>query len=404
MDLARRPDESKLDYHKRLVYGKLVDKTLADADYSELAELLYGRPYSSDVARRMLYGSRQTLDVIDAFSAEMITDEGVLIELEEKRIALQKERQKFTDQRREYNKIVSSDARWEHLCDVLKQSADELMPIGYMLGDTANATSAHHNSESEAILVFSDWHYGMVADNVFNKYDTSICRERVSATVRKAIERIVLHECGKLNVVVLGDLMHGAIHAGTRVMSEELVCDQLMNASEILAQAIGALSQYVDGVVVYTTYGNHARTVQSKNDSVHRDNMERIVPWWLTQRLKDFDNIIIAEQSSDEFVLFNSCGYDFVASHGDLDGVKGSPRLLSTLFQRKFGRDVDYILLGDKHHRESFEDMGVCAMLCGALCGTDDYANEHRLYSEPSQLLLIVSPSCGVDAEYRIKV
>ena len=59
-------NESQLDYHKRLVYGKLVDKTLADMDYTELAELVYGQPYSSDVARRMLYGSRRTLELMDS--------------------------------------------------------------------------------------------------------------------------------------------------------------------------------------------------------------------------------------------------------------------------------------------------------------------------------------------------
>lgn len=31
---ARRDGESEFAYHKRLVYGKLVDKTLADEDYA----------------------------------------------------------------------------------------------------------------------------------------------------------------------------------------------------------------------------------------------------------------------------------------------------------------------------------------------------------------------------------
>ena len=33
MTLQQKPDESNFDYQKRLVYGKLVDKTLADMDY-----------------------------------------------------------------------------------------------------------------------------------------------------------------------------------------------------------------------------------------------------------------------------------------------------------------------------------------------------------------------------------
>ena len=65
IEITKRENETNLDYHKRLVYGKLVDKTLSDMDYTELSELVYGQSYSSDVARRMLYGSRKTLELID---------------------------------------------------------------------------------------------------------------------------------------------------------------------------------------------------------------------------------------------------------------------------------------------------------------------------------------------------
>jgi hypothetical protein len=91
------------------------------------------------------------------------------------------------------------------------------------------------------------------------------------------------------------------------------------------------------------------------------------------------------------------------ASHGDLDGVKTSPRLLSTLFQKRYGRNIEYVLLADKHHRESFEELGVEALLCGALCGVDEYANGKRLYSTPQQTLLIFNERDGLDAEYRIR-
>lgn len=61
MNLERRHDETDIQYHKRLVFGKMDDKTLSDVDYSELSGYLYGRRYSSDTARRMVYGSYRTL-------------------------------------------------------------------------------------------------------------------------------------------------------------------------------------------------------------------------------------------------------------------------------------------------------------------------------------------------------
>lgn len=402
IQINRMRDESNLDYHKRLIYGKLVDKTLADMDYTELAELVYGQPYSSDVARRMMYGSRRTLELIDKEKKGEVSDDGILSEIDEKIIELRKERQKFYDQRREYNRLISIEAREEHLRESLITAANNLRSsVGNMYDRKYNETISKNNTE--AVLVFSDWHFGLKTSNIFNHFDTEICRQRVKHIVGLTVSRLVVHQCNRLHVIVLGDLCHGAIHNSARVASEELVCDQIMQASEMLAQSVEYLSRYVDETIVYATYGNHARTTQNKNDSVHRDNMERLVPWWLKQRLADYKNITIADDNGSEFIFANVCGYDICASHGDNDSVRSAPRLLTTLFQKKHKKDIAYIVLGDKHHRESFEELGVTAVLCGSLCGTDDYANDKRLYSDPSQLLMIFSPDVGMDAEYRLK-
>lgn len=405
MDLERKIGESDIAYHKRLVYGKLEDKTLSGVDYDELSRYLYGKQFSRDVARRLTYGSYRTLKIMDSQVVNTPSKEELSFEIAEQTRELQKERQRYFDQRREYKKMLSEEGRREHLEAALAIAAGKLdETVGRIFPD-ANVIDYLNSIESgtEAVLVFSDWHYGMVADNVFNKYNTKICAERVEHVVRQAVNRMLLHHCSKLHIVILGDVMHGAIHTSARVASEELAADQLMQVSEILAQAIEYLSQFVEHTLVYTTYGNHARTIQNKKDSIHRDNMERIVPWWLRQRLKGLDGITIVSEEENEFLFIEACGHQFVAAHGDMDSVKSSPRLLATLFQKKYGMDIEYVLLGDKHHRESFDEVGICAMICGSLCGTDDYANSKRLYSRPEQLLLIVTEDDGVDAEYRIK-
>lgn len=400
MSIERLPGETDLQYHKRLVYGKLVDKTLADVDYTELAEDAYGQSYSSDSARRMMYGSCRTLQIMDE-CAKSDMPVNLRSDLDMKYVEFQKERQRFFDQRREYNKLVVESGRFEHLCDTLVSAVENLdTTVGQM--QFIHESRYSDTGNNEAVLICSDWHFGMVTDNAFNKYNTDICKNRVQNLVSAATDRLLLHRCRKLHIVVLGDLFQGHIHTSARVASEELVCDQIMGVSEILAQAINELSQYVEETVVYMTYGNHGRTVPNKKDNIHRDNLERLIPWWLEYRLRENDSVIFAEDNGTEFLFIDAAGHDICASHGDLDSVKSSPRLLSTLFHKRFGKDIEYILLGDKHHRESFEELGVTAIICGALCGSDDYANGKRLYSTPSQMLLIVSPRDGVDAEYRI--
>lgn len=403
MELERRAGESPLDHHKRLVYGKLVDKTLNDYDYTELSKYVYGKEYAPDVARRCMYGSRYTLELLDRESITTIDNSELSDSIEEQIRELRKERQRFFDQRREYNKLLTVEGRQEHLYESLINAANELNEtIGTVYANDYPTDLTV--GDDEAVLVLSDWHYGMITDNIYNKYNTQICRERVKNIVNSASQRLLLHNIRKLHVLVLGDLIHGCVHVTARVASEELVCDQIMQVSELLAQSIQELSHYVEETIVYTTYGNHARTVQNKKDSIHRDNLERLVPWWLRQRLGNEENIIIAPESETEFLFVKAAGHDICAAHGDLDGIdKSSVTALSTLFTRKLGKNVEYIVVGDKHHRESLENIGVSASICGALCGTDDYANGKRLYSTPAQLMLIVNPYYGVDAEYRLK-
>lgn len=114
MTLNRKDGESLYDYHKRLVYGKLVDKTI-DTNYSELSSYIYGRNYAPDVARRMMYGSRATLDILeqDIENVLNIDENDFVNSLLDKKNELQKERYKLQAEKTEYNRWLREDAREE---------------------------------------------------------------------------------------------------------------------------------------------------------------------------------------------------------------------------------------------------------------------------------------------------
>ena len=64
MNLEKYENESNIDYKKRLVYGKLIYKTI-DYDYATLSEYVFERPLSEDVCRRMMYGAKETFLEMD---------------------------------------------------------------------------------------------------------------------------------------------------------------------------------------------------------------------------------------------------------------------------------------------------------------------------------------------------
>ena len=402
----RREGESPYEYGLRLIEIKIeqkpddlewediVEATGIDCHRDSLRKAASVTPYSGYAVAQ--YFKRK------AAAAEARAEDGSYIkELDCKIAEARKESQRLFDQRREFNKIASRMGRMENLEDRLVEAAkalNEAKPLA------VNKDLDSHYGDSEAVLCFADWHYGMTANNVLETYNTDICRQRVALCVNRAIERIRRNECRRLHVILMGDMAHGGIHVSARVASEELVCDQVMQVSEILAEAISTLADQVGETVVHATYGNHLRTIQNRQDNIHADNMERLIPWWLRERLSGREDVIFPQADYFEFLYIPVCGYNICATHGDLDSVKNAGKTLHTLFAKKYSCDIDYVLLADKHHKEGFEELGIDSRIVPSLCSADDYANGRRLYATPGQLLMIFVPGIGADACYTIRL
>jgi len=335
------------------------------------------------------------------FSKERFADEQAkesLKQIYEARDELYKAKRQFQDQRREYNKILTADARSENLISTLTKAAENLNEAK-ILGSHNFPINA---SDHEAVLVCSDWHYGLVTENIWNTYNVEICKDRVKTLRDKVKTYLNLHRINTLHVLLLGDFVSGAIHSSVRVASEENTCEQLMHVSEMLAEFIDDISHSVNFIKVYSTYGNHARTIQNKEDSIHSDNMERIIPFWLKQRLKSNNKIDIIDSEFYEFIHCNVCGHDIIAVHGDLERFNKLGVDMHTLFSKKCGINVEYTFSGDKHHFESNDFYGIDNVLVSSLCGTDNYANGKRLYSKAGQTLCIFNEEDGKICSYNI--
>ena len=400
--LQRLPNENESQYIWRV--GQAKDSGIIDSTWEELTPILNTQCGISEEDFRGSSAWRKRYRVMqqawdDVFSQQQFNDEHIA-SIQEQKDELYKMKRQLWDQRREYNKVLTSDARADHLVEKLIEAAN-IVPMQ----DYSNMFEFKHSvSEKEAVLLLSDWHYGQVSNNIWNTYNTTICKERVAKLFDKVSVALQEHCIKKLNIVLLGDLVNGSIHTTSRVASEEETCDQLMHVSEIMANLINSLSICVDNIDVYSTYGNHARTIQNKEDSIHSDNLEKIVPWWLRQRLQNNSKVRIIDSEYYEFIYFSIYGYNIVCTHGDLDKFKDIGVTINSLFSKKFGKTIDYTFSGDKHHLESFEQFDIESALVGSLCGSDEYANNKRLYSNPMQTLCIFTPEDGKQSTYNIKL
>lgn len=400
--LQKLPNENESQYIWKI--GQAKDAGLISNTWEELTPILNVQCGISEEDFRGSSAWRKRYRVMqqawdDVFSQKQFSKTRS-VEIDTQINELFKIKKQVQDQRRELRNILTPDARFENLTNKLVDAANNICEIKPLVFEDC----VLRTTDSEAVIAWADWHYGMVTDNIWNKYNTDICRQRVANFVSKSARYLQQHGVKKLHIMLLGDAAHGSIHTGCRVASEEDACDQLMQVSEIMAEAINELSSYVFEVNVYATYGNHLRTVQNKNDSIHSDNMEKIIPWWLEQRLQNNNRVNIVKSEYYEFIYLNVCGYNIVGAHGDLEKFKQFGLTVNTLFAKKYGKTIDYTVSADKHHIEEFETLGVESLLVRSLCGTDEYSNNNRLYSAPGQTMMIFTPEDGRQCTYNIKL
>lgn len=393
MDIERRNNETQLQYHKRLVYGKLVDKTLSDIDYSELAELTYGQSYSSDVARRMFYGSKRTLQLMDDEQMSDIADNNLLSELDTKMIELRKERQKFHDQRNAFNKIVRERSRQEELNEILVDAVKNggLPRLNY-------EPVYIEPSDNDLLVSLNDIHYGIDINNAWNTYNPDVCRDMM----RKYLDRIIFiaktHRSENCIVYNCGDSISGKIHLTIQIANKENVVEQIKGVSELIAEFLAELSSYFNTVRYVSVSGNHSR-LDTKENSPYDERMDDLIEWYLTARLHDFENIQIDMQSRVDATMFitDIRGKTYLGIHGDFDGNATKIAALQAMAQRP----LYAVLSGHKHHNMCDEIQGVKTVMAGSFLGVDDFCIQKRIFGKPEQMVCVCD-NTGIVCHYDI--
>lgn len=395
MQLERRADETALQHHKRLVDGKLSDKTLADVDYSELSEYVYGQAYSSDVARRMMYGSKKTLDLLEAETREVVGEE-MTTELDLRMAELQKERQKFYDQRMAYNKLLRERARQEELNDIIR----ECIGSGRLAQLHFEETPLMHCVGDNTLLVsLNDMHYGANIDNAWCKYNSDICAEMMQRYLERIISIANIHMSEDCVVWAAGDSISGSIHRSIQITNKENVIEQIMGVSELIAQFVAELSRHFRTVRFVSVAGNHSRIEPNKDNALTSERLDNLVEWYLAARLQNFENVVIddSHKLDDTLSLFAVRGKNYCLVHGDFDGSYGKIQSLQAMVRQP----LYAVLSGHKHHNQTDVVQGVHTVMAGSFQGMDQFCVEKRIVGEPEQMVCVCDEN-GIVCHYDI--
>lgn len=395
--LAKQQGENDLQYHRRLVYGKLVDKTLDDFDYSELAEPVYGKALASDECRKRMYGSKHTLDLLDRFGTTPSQTDDIDSRIAEMKI----ERQKLMDQRVAFNKSIREVARQQELTEIIEQAVNS--------GALPRLEQRERNplvcdNEKDLLISLNDMHYGAVVDNKWRQYNTDVCRQMLLDYAEK-IERIAV-ETGAVNCYIwnAGDTISGSIHRSIQVTNRENVIQQTCGVSELIAEFIVSISPLFENVVYVSVAGNHSRIEANKKDALVSERLDNMVGWWLHARLQNFENIRVANEASidDTMFLLDVRGKKYVGVHGDFDMSTASVQALKLMCEQ-IGVDSDFygVLSGHLHHNKIDSVNGVKSIMAGSFLGTDDYCVQRRIVGKPEQLVCVCDKN-GIVCSYDV--
>lgn len=378
-----------------IVIGKLVDHTIDD-DYEELSERLFGdgNCFSASEVRKRMYGMKSIIEAIERDGEAEIQNEDMISLLDSKRIELQKERQKFFDQRNAYNKLLRERSRQEELNEILVDAvrSGNLPSLQYVRSEIPC-------SDNDLLVSLNDIHYGANIQNYWNTYNSDVCRDMMCKYLDHIISIGEIHKSENCIVWANGDEISGNIHQSIAVTNKENVIEQIKGVSKLIAEFLAELSKHFRQVVFVSVAGNHSRIEPNKDKALISERLDDLVEWYLSARLQNFENIVIGggEKIDHTIYLIDVRGKTYCGVHGDFDGSPGKVQSL----QAMAGRPVYAVLSGHLHHNKTDEVQGVKTVMAGSFLGMDDYCVQKRIVGRAEQMVCVCDES-GIRCTYGI--
>lgn len=302
---------------------------------------------------------------------------------------------KARDERNELARIQRELARRESVVDTVREMLhSEVSPLpGYVPGNA-------EVSDTDLIVHLTDIHAGIEIDNYCNEYNSDVLHQRLDTYLDKIREVAIRHCAENCYVFLGGDLLSGAIHSTIRIENQMDVIRQLKLVSLEIGRFVSELSKMFGNVDVYSVAGNHSRLSPNKQDHLKGENLDTLVPFYLTALLQNYENVHIHEENVEESVaMFSVRGQRVFGAHGDKDTPENVVQRLTMMF----GVKPDIVMLGHRHTNGMKTVYDSKVIESGCVSGPDNYCMDHRLRNKPEQAVLVVSDD-GLECLYDVKL
>ena len=268
--------------------------------------------------------------------------EDLLLELEMKKIELQKERVKISTLRNELNKTIREESRKELFYANIRDAvvSNPLEPVQFDI-------CYEQQPSKEYLLTFADVHYGSTFDLGINKYSPEICQERFNQLFSETVELIEEEGINHLYIASLGDLIQGVLRLSDVKLNSISMIEQVMGIARLVANFLNQLSQYCKITYLHVINANHSelRLLGSKSGELQED-VELLIGNYIKDLLV-LNNRVEVIIGDDSVMDINLCGYNIGLTHGQ--HIKNKESYIRDLSVTRH-KHYDFLVLGHIHH------------------------------------------------------
>lgn len=403
IDLHKQEGESEEQFIWRL--GREKDAGKLDLGWEEIADIINREfreddsEYRNESAYRKPY--QQAKRFYEAGVFKDLTSEKYIELLKVEQQELKKERQKISDERLQYNRLLREMARDELICEKI---CNEIRALSELPTPTY---IPQVSTEKEAILCFADTHYGAefsikgLFGEIINAYSPEIFEKRMQKLLSSVIDFINEKHLSKIKVFSLGDELDGILRVSQLMKLRYGVVESTVKYSEYICAWLSELTKYVS-VEFYSVQGNHTelRQLGEPKGTFTKDNMSLVINEFIKERMKNNPNFKFIQNDSG-LIFDNVCGYNILGIHGEVKNMEAALQKFTNIYNTK----IDILVGGHKHHF-SAETVGVDREVINvpSVVGVDDYSMSLGKTSNPGAILFMVERYNGVIEQRNFKL
>ena len=401
--LERLDNETEYEYGLRIICAK-VDKEI-DMGWDEICQLLKLNLHSDSIRKATSttqYGGVAVAKYYEDKIEKMLMEQNkskhqdidnLIVELEKKKLELQKERVKISTLRNELNRTVREESRKELFYSTMRDMVinNPLEPVEFDL-------MYEPHGEKEYLLTFADVHYGSTFDIGENQYSPKICCDRFRKMFHQTVDLIQEEGISHLHIASCGDLVQGILRLSDVKLNSISMVEQIRRVSHLVANFLNQLSKYCKITYYHVINANHSelRLLGSKSGELAED-VELLIGNYIKDMLviNERVDVIIG---SDSVMNIELCNYNIALTHGQ--NVKNKETYMRDLTVAKH-IDYDFLIMGHIHHYScvtvgtTFDKNPKQVISVPSIVGSCPYSQKIMKTSPSGALLLIFEKGKG---------